>query len=59
MTEEHETVDASEILEIRSDDLTHLRPFLKGASVESAEIAESQGWAFQIVFIPEAGSSGE
>jgi len=58
MAEERETMDVSEdvseVLEIRSDDLTHLRPFLKGASEENTEIAERQGWGFQIVVIPDA-----
>jgi hypothetical protein len=54
MAEERETTDASEVLEIRSDDLTHLRPLLKGGSEENAEIAERKGWGFQVVVIPDA-----
>jgi predicted nucleic acid-binding protein len=53
MAGETEATDASEVLEIRSDDLTHLRPLLRSGP-EEAEVAEEQGWGFQVVVIPDA-----
>jgi len=46
-------MDVSEVLEIRSDDLTHLRPLLRSGP-EGTDVAEKQGWGFQVVVIPDA-----
>ncbi len=53
MPGEPEAMDASEVLEIRSDDLSHLRPLLRSGP-EETEVAEEQGWGFQVVVIPDA-----
>jgi predicted nucleic acid-binding protein len=43
-----------EVLEIRSDDLTHLRPLLESSFKDGGEMADRLGWGFQIVVIPDA-----
>lgn len=53
MAGDPEAMDASEVLEIRSDDLTHLRPLLK-SGLEEVEVAEKQEWGLQVVVIPDA-----